>query len=100
LRPGLLVLVALVAAGCGVPAVTGMAGPADPLPVPTHTDPTSATPEGGAPISRARAPCPDGGPTTVAVVRHAERADDDPRDPHLSAAGHARAEALAEALAA
>lgn len=39
------------------------------------------------------------GPTTVLVVRHAERASDVETDPRLSEAGHARARALAEALA-
>jgi len=42
---------------------------------------------------------PAEGPTTVVVVRHAERADVADRDPPLSAEGAARAEALAEALA-
>lgn len=37
--------------------------------------------------------------TTVVVVRHAEKATDDPRDPSLSPAGQARAQALAAALA-
>jgi len=37
--------------------------------------------------------------TTVIVVRHAEKGDDDPTDPKLSAAGSRRAEALAVALA-
>jgi phosphohistidine phosphatase SixA len=37
--------------------------------------------------------------TLVVVVRHAEKASDDPRDPILSEAGIARAQALAAALA-
>jgi broad specificity phosphatase PhoE len=37
--------------------------------------------------------------TIVVVVRHAEKATDDPRDPNLSEAGQARAAALAKALA-
>lgn len=39
------------------------------------------------------------GTTTVFVVRHAERASETDRDPDLSAAGQARAAALAETLA-
>lgn len=38
-------------------------------------------------------------PRTIVVVRHAEKAADDPRDPTLSEAGLARAEALARHLA-
>ncbi len=38
-------------------------------------------------------------PTTIILVRHAEKAEDDADDPSLSAAGQARAEALQEALA-
>lgn len=37
--------------------------------------------------------------TVVVVVRHAEKATDDPRDPTLSPAGQARASALAQRLA-
>ena len=36
--------------------------------------------------------------TTFVIVRHAEKATDDPRDPSLSEAGHARAQALARLL--
>ena len=39
-------------------------------------------------------------PTLVFVVRHAEKAKDDPRDPSLSEAGHRRAEDLAQLLSA
>lgn len=38
------------------------------------------------------------GATTVVIVRHAEKAQDDPKDPSLSEVGKARAEALASAL--
>lgn len=38
------------------------------------------------------------GETLVIVVRHAEKAADDPRDPSLSDAGQRRAQALADAL--
>ncbi len=40
----------------------------------------------------------DTAPLTFVVVRHAEKATDDPEDPGLSAAGRARAAALAERL--
>ena len=40
----------------------------------------------------------DSAPLTFVVVRHAEKATDDPENPGLSAAGQARATALAERL--
>jgi broad specificity phosphatase PhoE len=48
-----------------------------------------------------QAPPPPSGtaPTTVVVVRHAEKALDDPRDPVLTAAGEQRARALLEVVA-
>jgi phosphohistidine phosphatase SixA len=45
---------------------------------------------------QAPAPVPQ---RTVILVRHAEKAGDDPRDPSLSESGRARAEALAKLLA-
>lgn len=42
-------------------------------------------------------PTPTPGASFV-IVRHAEKANDDPRDPSLSEAGHARAQRLAAAL--
>ncbi|UOV06019.1 histidine phosphatase family protein [Pseudoxanthomonas sp. F37] len=41
---------------------------------------------------------PETPPLTFVVVRHAEKATDDPEDPGLTAAGRARATALAERL--
>ena len=46
----------------------------------------------------ATAEAPPTGSTVVVVVRHAEKATDDPRDPTLSAVGRARALALARRL--
>ncbi len=45
------------------------------------------------------APMPDAGASFI-VVRHAEKSNDDPRDPSLSEAGHARAQRLADRLSA
>lgn len=44
------------------------------------------------------APLPVGDAVTFVVVRHAEKADNDARDPPLSAAGRSRAHQLAERL--
>ena len=41
----------------------------------------------------------DTGPQVVFLVRHAEKADDDPQDPTLTDVGHARAAELADRLA-
>ncbi len=41
----------------------------------------------------------DGDPLVVVVVRHAEKADDDPRDPSLAGSGVERADGLARMLA-
>lgn len=46
----------------------------------------------------ATAPATPPDATVVVVVRHAEKATDDPRDPTLAEAGQARAKALAERL--
>lgn len=57
-----------------------------------------ATLLGMAPTS-APAPTAADDVATFIVVRHAEKSTDDPRDPSLDAAGHARAHRLAAALA-
>lgn len=44
------------------------------------------------------APAANAAPVTVIAVRHAEKGADDPRDPHLSEAGTARAAELARLL--
>jgi broad specificity phosphatase PhoE/ketosteroid isomerase-like protein len=41
---------------------------------------------------------PTAGATTIVLVRHAEKSTDDPKDPSISAAGEARAKALAALL--
>jgi broad specificity phosphatase PhoE len=53
-----------------------------------------------APAACATHPAAGTGGATFVVVRHAEKATDDARDPGLSAAGQARASALARGLAA
>ena len=45
-----------------------------------------------------RATMPEAG-TVFVIVRHAEKAADDPKDPSLSESGHARAQRIAERLA-
>ncbi len=58
---------------------------------------TLLLPAGGLVRAQARIPLvPE--PITVFVVRHAEKATDDPRDPNLSQAGHQRAAELARVL--
>lgn len=51
-------------------------------------------------LSTACASAPTAPPpvSEIVLVRHAEKGDDDPRDPHLSAAGRARAQRLASDL--
>lgn len=56
---------------------------------------TAAPAAPGAPVAAS----PASATTTVIVVRHAEKATDDPRDPSLSPAGQERARALAAVLA-
>ena len=51
-----------------------------------------------APLEEAPAVPADRGETTVYLVRHAEKATDDPRDPTLSVKGSARADSLATQL--
>ena len=53
-------------------------------------------------LARPRAPLvasPSAAPRTLILVRHAEKASDDPRDPSLSDLGRERAQALAQLLA-
>jgi len=57
--------------------------------------PLGAVPVLNRPILQA----PDTNPVTVFVVRHAEKAADDPRDPTLTEAGQGRAQELARVLA-
>lgn len=54
---------------------------------------------GSAPLRSAPPTRSTAAPYTVILVRHAEKAVDDPRDPSLSEAGQARAEDLARLLA-
>ncbi|WP_163841223.1 SixA phosphatase family protein [Pseudoxanthomonas sacheonensis] len=49
-------------------------------------------------ISCSTAPARDADTVTFVVVRHAEKGDDDPRDPSLSQIGRARAQRLATLL--
>jgi len=78
----------LVAALLWVPAALW------PTAAPTQERSPAAVPLQQEPTAAARAEL-----TTVVLVRHAEKGDDDPRDPGLSPSGVARAEALASLLA-
>jgi len=49
-------------------------------------------------LSQSTPAAPSTGTTTVVLVRHAEKATDDPRDPSLSPAGQERAQALLSVL--
>ncbi len=59
---------------------------------------TLVLPLGGSPGIRQPLPAASPEPVTVFVVRHAEKATDDPRDPNLSEEGRHRATELARVL--
>jgi len=59
----------------------------------------TALPGAAAPAEEFSPASPGTGTVTVFLVRHAEKSEDDPRDPTLTAAGRGRAVALAELLA-
>ena len=68
---------------------------------PACTPATSVAPASTSPVATTPAPEPTRRslpPTTVFLVRHGEKAQDDPGDPSLSPTGEARAQALASLL--
>jgi 2,3-bisphosphoglycerate-dependent phosphoglycerate mutase len=87
-----LLLAALAMAGSALSGAT--APPLTALPAPA----APAAPAAVVAAELIPAP-PETGTVTIFLVRHAEKSEDDPRDPSLAAAGQQRAQRLAELLA-